>query len=99
MTPDLQRDITEGAYWMRKPGPNCDLVIAYTGTVAPEAIEAVGLIGESHRDVGLLAVTSADRLYAGWSAAQEFAPRPPWRAAFRVISSRCWRRSAATAAL
>jgi pyruvate dehydrogenase E1 component len=70
MTPDLQRDITDGAYWMRKPGPNCDLVIAYTGTVAPEAIEAVGLIGESHRDVGLLAVTSADRLYAGWSAAR-----------------------------
>jgi pyruvate dehydrogenase E1 component len=70
MTPDLQRDITDGAYWMRKPGPNCDIVIAYTGTVAPEAIEAVGLIGESHRDVGLLAVTSADRLYAGWSAAR-----------------------------
>ena len=24
MTPDLQRDITDGAYWLRKPGPNCD---------------------------------------------------------------------------
>ncbi len=45
MTPDLQKGITEGAYWLRPPGPNCDLVIAYTGTVAPEAIEAVGLIG------------------------------------------------------
>src|SRR5512138_1199624 len=70
MAPELQRDITEGAYWMRQPGPNCDIVIAYTGAVAPEAIEAVGLIGESHRDVGLLAVTSADRLHAGWSAAR-----------------------------
>ena len=40
MTPDLQRDITDGAYWLRKPGPNCDLVVAYTGAVAPEAIEA-----------------------------------------------------------
>jgi pyruvate dehydrogenase E1 component len=68
MAPELQSDITEGAYWLREPGPNCDLVIAYTGAVAPEAIEAVGLIGESHRDVGLLAVTSADRLHAGWSA-------------------------------
>src|SRR6202040_3156532 len=52
MTPDLQRDITDGAYWLRKLGPNCDLVIAYTGALAPEAIEATGFIGESHRDVG-----------------------------------------------
>ena len=71
MTPDLQQDITEGAYWLREPGPNCDLVIAYTGAVAPEAIEAVGFIGESHRDVGLLAITSADRLHAGWTAARK----------------------------
>jgi pyruvate dehydrogenase E1 component len=70
MTPDLQTAITEGAYWLRKPGPNCDLVIAYAGAVAPEAIEAVGLIGESRRDVGLLAITSADRLHAGWTAAR-----------------------------
>jgi pyruvate dehydrogenase E1 component len=70
MTPDLQKGITEGVYWLREPGPNCDLVIAYTGAVAPEAIEATGFIGESHRDVGLLAVTSADRLHAGWTAAR-----------------------------
>src|SRR6201999_3108074 len=63
----LHHDIAEAAYWLRKPGPNCDIVIAYAGAVAPEAIEAVGLIGESHRDVGLLAITSADRLHAGWT--------------------------------
>jgi len=71
MTPDLQRGITDGAYWLRKPGPNAEAVIAYTGAVAPEAIEAVGLIGESRRDVGLLAVTSADRLHSGWTAARQ----------------------------
>ncbi|MGA2293228.1 transketolase [Bradyrhizobium sp.] len=71
MTSELQRDITDGAYWLRKPGANCDVVIAYTGAVAPEAIEAVGLCGESHRDVGLLAVTSADRLHAGWTGARK----------------------------
>jgi len=59
-------DITAGAYWVRRPGPNAQVVIAYTGAVAPEAIEAVGLIGEDRRDVGLLAVTSSDRLHAGW---------------------------------
>ena len=44
------------------------MVVAYTGAVAPEAIQAVGLMAEDRRDVGLLAVTSADRLNAGWTA-------------------------------
>lgn len=60
----------DGAYWLRKPGPNCEVVIAYQGAVAPEAIKAAGLIGAGRRDVGVLAVTSADRLNAGWTAAQ-----------------------------
>ena len=70
MTDDLDRDIANGGYWLRKPGPNCELVIAYTGTVAPEAIEATGLLGENARDIGLLAITSSDRLYGGWQAAR-----------------------------
>jgi pyruvate dehydrogenase E1 component len=70
MTPALARDVIDGAYWMREPGPNAQVVVAYAGAVAPEAIEAVGLLGEDRRDVGLLAVTSADRLNAGWTAAQ-----------------------------
>jgi pyruvate dehydrogenase E1 component len=70
MTPELRQGIVDGAYWLRKPGPNCQVVVAYTGAVAPEAIQAIGLMGEDRRDVGLLAVTSADRLNAGWTAAQ-----------------------------
>ena len=70
MTPELRQAIVDGAYWLREPGPNCQVVVAYTGAVAPEAIEAVGLMAEDRRDVGLLAVTSADRLNAGWTAAQ-----------------------------
>jgi pyruvate dehydrogenase E1 component len=70
MTGELAQDIIDGAYWLRRPGPNPDTVIAFTGAVAPEAIEAVGLIAEDRRDVGLLAVTSADRLNAGWQAAE-----------------------------
>lgn len=60
----------DGAYWLRPPGPNCSVVIAYQGAIAPEAIAAAGLIGEHRRDVAVLAVTSADRLNAGWTAAQ-----------------------------
>jgi len=60
----------DGAYWLREPGPNCDVVIAYQGAVAHEAIKAAGMLTETRRDVGVLAVTSADRLNAGWTAAQ-----------------------------
>ncbi|MER9970517.1 1-deoxy-D-xylulose-5-phosphate synthase N-terminal domain-containing protein [Mesorhizobium sp. M0060] len=69
MTPQLEQDIVDGGYWLRRPGPNAEVIVAYTGTVAPEAIEAVGMMAEDRRDVGLLAVTSADRLNAGWTAA------------------------------
>jgi pyruvate dehydrogenase E1 component len=70
MSSGLCEEIINGAYWVRPPGPNAQIVVAYQGAVAPEAIEAVGLLGEDRRDVGLLAVTSADRLNAGWTAAQ-----------------------------
>ncbi|MEM9782315.1 MAG: transketolase [Pseudomonadota bacterium] len=70
LTPEDAGAITDGGYWMRKPGPNCALVIAYAGAVAPEAITAVGRLAGHARDVGLLAVTSPDRLSAGWWAAQ-----------------------------
>ena len=64
------QEVIDGAYWLREPGPNCSVVIAYQGAVADEAIAAAGMIGEARRDIGVLAVTSADRLNAGWTAAQ-----------------------------
>jgi pyruvate dehydrogenase E1 component len=67
---DFRQGTIDGAYWMRKPGPNCEVVVAYQGCVAPQAIVAAGRIAEVRRDVGVLAVTSADRLNAGWTAAQ-----------------------------
>jgi pyruvate dehydrogenase E1 component len=68
--PEQEADVVAGGYWMRKPGPNAEIVVAYTGAVAPEAIEAVGMMAEDRRDVGLLAITSADRLHGGWTGAQ-----------------------------
>ncbi|WP_120496364.1 transketolase [Kiloniella sp. EL199] len=67
---DFEQGVIDGAYWMRKPGPNCELVIVYQGAVANEAIDAAGKLSQHNRDVGVLAVTSADRLNAGWTAAQ-----------------------------
>ncbi len=71
MTPELARRRSSTApTGCASPGRTAEVVVAYTGAVAPEAIEAVGLMAEDRRDVGLLAVTSADRLNAGWTAAQ-----------------------------
>ncbi|MDP2063880.1 MAG: transketolase [Phaeovulum sp.] len=74
----------DGAYWLRQPGPNCNVVIAYQGAVAPEAIAAAGIIGEHRRDVGVLAITSADRLNAGWTAAQRARARGNPRASSHI---------------
>ncbi|HAJ46512.1 MAG TPA: transketolase, partial [Alphaproteobacteria bacterium] len=89
MVPDLVRGVLDGAYWMREPGPNCEVVVAYSGVMAPEAIEAVSRIAQGRRDVGLLAITSADRLHAGWSAAQrarEAGARPAFALIERMLA-------------
>ena len=68
--PGLEREILAGGYWMRPPSDGASRVIVYTGAVAPEAIEAHAAVAESSPGAGLLAVTSPDRLYRGWSAAR-----------------------------
>ena len=55
---------------MRRPAERASLAIIYAGAVAPEAIEAHATMVETTPGVGLLAMTSPDRLYRGWSAAQ-----------------------------
>ncbi len=66
----LAADIIRGGYWLRPPTPRTDVVIAYQGVVASEAITAAGQIGPERDNVAVLAITSADRLNAGWHASQ-----------------------------
>ena len=68
MSEALRKDIITGGYWLRAPAPGAELAIAYTGAVAPSALAAFDSIAEDIPGAGLLAVTSADRLYAGWTA-------------------------------
>ncbi len=70
MNDGLANDIIRGAYWLKAPEPGCEVVIAYQGVLASEAIAAAGLIGGDRRNVAVLAITSADRLNAGWHGAQ-----------------------------
>src|ERR1700719_4389491 len=39
MTPTLRQAIVDGAYWLREPGANCQVVVAYTGAGLPQAIQ------------------------------------------------------------
>ena len=66
-----QSDILAGGYWIKEPETGADLAIAYTGVMAPEANKAWQEIIYTHPGAGLLAITSADRLNAGWNAAQK----------------------------
>ncbi|HEX7970136.1 MAG TPA: 1-deoxy-D-xylulose-5-phosphate synthase N-terminal domain-containing protein [Stellaceae bacterium] len=63
---DLAAEIVEGGYWLKPPAPGAELAIVYAGAVAPEALAAHEALLEDIPDAGLLAVTSADRLHAGW---------------------------------
>ncbi len=67
---DLRESIIQGGYWMREPAPGTQLAIVYTGVVALEAASAMGKILQEVPGAGLLAITSADRLNAGWKAGQ-----------------------------
>ncbi len=71
MTDSLEHDVLAGAYWLKPPGKNCDVVIAAMGALMPEAIEAHNLLLEDCPDAGLLAVTSADQLHRNWLCAEQ----------------------------
>jgi pyruvate dehydrogenase E1 component len=66
----LRRRIINGGYWLRAPAEGSGLAIVYTGAIAPQALAAHEAILEDLPGAGLLAVTSADRLNAGWHAAE-----------------------------
>jgi pyruvate dehydrogenase E1 component len=62
--------VIAGGHWVVEPGPGACIALAYQGPVAPEAEAAFAVLREDVPDAGLLAVTSPDRLHAGWLAAQ-----------------------------
>ena len=70
MTNELRYAVTSGGYWVKKPEEQSELVIAYCGAIAPEAIEAHKDILEDIPGAGLLAITSPDRLHQGWITAR-----------------------------
>ena len=63
---NLTNDILKGGYWLKKPGPNPEIIIVYQGVMANEVIQATGYLGENFKDVGVLSITSSDNLFHEW---------------------------------
>ena len=61
-------DALKGGYWLRRPGAGARAAIAFTGAVAPEALQAWEQMADDIPGLGLLNVTSPDLLHRGWSA-------------------------------
>ncbi len=61
--------VIAGAHWVVEPGPGAPIALAYQGPVAPDVEAAFAVVRDDVPDAGLLAITSPDRLHAGWLAA------------------------------
>jgi pyruvate dehydrogenase E1 component len=69
--PDRRIDpaaVIAGAHWVVPPAEGAPIALAYQGPVAPEAEAAFAALREEEPRAGLLAITSPDRLHAGWLA-------------------------------
>lgn len=66
MTPDLAAQVVKGGYWVVPPREGADMAVVYMGAVAPQAFEAFEDLQKNHPGAGLMAITSADRLYNDW---------------------------------
>ena len=64
-----QDAVIAGAHWVVPPVAAARIAIAYQGPVAPEATAAFAELQAEEPGAGLLAITSPDRLHAGWLAA------------------------------
>ena len=62
--------VISGAHWITEPANGARIAIAFQGAVAGEAEKAFAALREDASGAGLLAITSPDRLYSDWRAAQ-----------------------------
>ena len=63
---EIKDNIIKGAYWCEKPSKSGRIVLVYCGTLFTEAHKAYEEICEEVEGVGLLAITSSDRLHDSW---------------------------------
>jgi pyruvate dehydrogenase E1 component len=65
----LRADVLGGGYWLREPRQGGRGVVLLTcGALAPEVLEAAGLLEEEGVDAAILIASSPDGLYRGYRA-------------------------------
>ena len=58
--------VIAGAHWVAPPAEGARIALAYQGPVAPEAEAAFEVLRDGRTRRRALALTSPDRLHAGW---------------------------------
>jgi pyruvate dehydrogenase E1 component len=71
MTEELKTAILAGGYWLRQPAPGAELALVGAGAIVPELMDAADTLADDLPDLGILVITSADRLLEDWRAVQE----------------------------
>jgi pyruvate dehydrogenase E1 component len=66
MSDELRENLLKGAYWLENPGLDSKLAIIVSGAVTPEAKNAYEILKEEIPKLGLLLVSSTDKLYHDW---------------------------------
>src|ERR687891_741939 len=70
MTERLRAAILAGGYWLREPAAGAELALVGAGAILPELLETADALADD-LPVGVLVITSADRLLEDWRAVQE----------------------------
>jgi pyruvate dehydrogenase E1 component len=71
MTDALKTSILSGGYWLRQPSAGAEIALVGAGAILPELLAAADALAEDLPELGILVITSADRLLADWRGAQE----------------------------
>ena len=71
MTDGLRAAVLSGGYWLRAPGPDTGVALVGAGAIVPELLEVADALADDLPDLGILAITSADRLLEDWREVQE----------------------------
>ena len=61
-----EEDILSGGYWLEKSSKKSDVIIVFSGVMAPEVLDAAEIMKEDELSISILSVTSNDRLYKNW---------------------------------
>ena len=58
--------VLAGGYWLRSPEAGAEIALVGSGAVLPELLQAADALADDLPGLGILVVTSADRLHQDW---------------------------------